>query len=399
VNTDGIVNDSLKYLMNTYTRFPIALVRGEGCRVWDAEGKEYIDFASGFGTTNFGHCHPKIVEAVKKQVSALIHVSNLYHIVPQTELAKLLVENSFADRVFFCNSGAEANEAAIKLARKYSMEKYGEERYEVISMKGSFHGRTMATLSATGQEKIWKGFEPKLSGFRYVPFDDIKETEKAVTDKTCAIIVEPIQGEGGVNVPREGYLKELRSLCDQHDLLLIVDEVQTGMGRTGKLFAYEHEDIAPDIMTLAKSMAGGMAMGAMLATEEIAGALGPGSHGSTFGGNPPVCAAGVAALKIIQEENLLENCRKIGAYFTKKLNTLKAKYGFIRDIRGRGLMIAFEIDFEGKEIVELCAKKGFIINCVQEKVLRFLPPLNIGEQEVDLLLDTLDEIFKGLTKK
>lgn len=398
MNTDGIVNDSLKYLMNTYTRFPIALVKGEGCRVWDAEGKEYIDFASGFGTTNFGHCHPKIVEAVKKQVSHLIHVANLYHIVPQTELAKLLVENSFADRVFFCNSGAEANEAAIKLARKYSMEKYGEERYEVISLKGSFHGRTMATLSATGQEKIWKGFEPKLAGFRYVAFDDMEEAEKAVTDKTCAVIVEPIQGEGGVNVPQEGYLKELRSLCDQHNLLLIVDEVQTGMGRTGKLFAYEHEGIEPDLMTLAKSMAGGMAMGAMLATEEVAGALGPGSHGSTFGGNPPVCAAGVAALKVIQEENLLENCQKISAYFMEKLNSLKAKYGFIRDIRGRGLMIAFEIDFEGKEIVELCAEKGFIINCVQDRVLRFLPPLNIGEQEVDLLIDTLDEIFKGLIK-
>jgi len=399
LKTEGIVNDSLKYLINNYARFPIALVRGEACRVWDADGREYIDFASGFGTTNLGHCHPKVVEAVQEQVKTLIHVSNLYHIPPQTELARLLVENSFADRVFFCNSGAEANEAAIKLARKYSSEKYGEERYDILSAKDSFHGRTMATLSATGQEKLWKGFEPKLSGFHYIPFNDIDAAKKAVTEKTCAVIVEPVQGEGGVNVPYPGYLKDLRSLCDENDILLIVDEVQTGMGRTGKLFAYEHEEMTPDIMALAKSLAGGVAIGAMLATEKIAAAFGPGSHGSTFGGNPLATAAGIAAMKAIKEENLLANCCRVGIYFMEKLEGLKSQYAFIKDIRGKGLMIGCELDFAGKEIVEKCAEKGFFINCTMDKVLRFLPPLVISEKEVDLLVSTLDEIFKGIREK
>lgn len=396
LDTNNIIKNSLRYLVNNYFRFPIVLVRGEGCRVWDVDGKEYIDFASGLGTTNLGHCHPKIIEAVKDQVETLIHISNFYHIVPQVEMAMLLVENSFADRVFFCNSGAEANEAAIKLARKYSRDKYGDQRYEVISTKGSFHGRTIASLSATCQEKLWKGFEPMLVGFQYVPFDNIEETEKAISDKTCAIIVEPIQGEGGVNIPSEGYLKKLRGLCDKNNLLLIFDEVQTGMGRTGKLFAYEHENVSPDIMTLAKSLGGGLPIGAMLATNDVAETFTPGSHGSTFGGNPLACAAGIAALKVILEENLLENSSKVGNYFIDRLKGLQMKYDFIKDLRGRGLMIGMEIDFEGKKIVELCAEKGFIINCTMERILRFLPPLMIGEKEVDLLIDMLNEIFKGL---
>jgi len=396
LDTNNIIKNSLRYLVNNYFRFPIVLVRGEGCKVWDVDGKEYIDFASGLGTTNLGHCHPKIIEAVKDQVETLIHISNFYHIVPQVEMAMLLVENSFADRVFFCNSGAEANEAAIKLARKYSRDRYGDQRYEVISTRGSFHGRTIASLSATCQEKLWKGFEPMLVGFQYVPFDNIEETEKAISDKTCAIIVEPIQGEGGVNIPSEGYLKKLRGLCDKNNLLLIFDEVQTGMGRTGKLFAYEHENVSPDIMTLAKSLGGGLPIGAMLATNDVAETFTPGSHGSTFGGNPLACAAGIAALKVILEENLLENCSKVGNYFIDRLKGLQMKYDFIKDLRGRGLMIGMEIDFEGKKIVELCAEKGFIINCTMERTLRFLPPLMIGEKEVDLLIDMLNEIFKGL---
>lgn len=396
MDTNNIIKNSLRYLVNNYFRFPIVLVRGEGCKVWDVDGKEYIDFASGLGTTNLGHCHPKIIEAVKDQVETLIHISNFYHIVPQVEMAMLLVENSFADRVFFCNSGAEANEAAIKLARKYSRDRYGDQRYEVISTRGSFHGRTIASLSATCQEKLWKGFEPMLVGFQYVPFDNIEETEKAISDKTCAIIVEPIQGEGGVNIPSEGYLKKLRGLCDKNNLLLIFDEVQTGMGRTGKLFAYEHENVSPDIMTLAKSLGGGLPIGAMLATNDVAETFTPGSHGSTFGGNPLACAAGIAALKVILEENLLENCSKVGNYFIDRLKGLQMKYDFIKDLRGRGLMIGMEIDFEGKKIVELCAEKGFIINCTMERTLRFLPPLMIGEKEVDLLIDMLNEIFKGL---
>ncbi|HUU49612.1 MAG TPA: acetylornithine transaminase [Nitrospinota bacterium] len=396
MDTNNIIKNSLRYLVNNYFRFPIVLVRGEGCKVWDVDGKEYIDFASGLGTTNLGHCHPKIIEAVKDQVETLIHISNFYHIVPQVEMAMLLVENSFADRVFFCNSGAEANEAAIKLARKYSRDRYGDQRYEVISTRGSFHGRTIASLSATCQEKLWKGFEPMLVGFQYVPFDNIEETEKTISDKTCAIIVEPIQGEGGVNIPSEGYLKKLRGLCDKNNLLLILDEVQTGMGRTGKLFAYEHENVSPDIMTLAKSLGGGLPIGAMLATNDVAETFTPGSHGSTFGGNPLSCAAGMAALKVILEENLLENSSKVGNYFIDRLKGLQMKYDFIKDLRGRGLMIGMEIDFEGKKIVELCAEKGFIINCTMERILRFLPPLMIGEKEVDLLIDMLNEIFKGL---
>jgi len=396
LDTNNIIKNSLRYLVNNYFRFPIVLVRGEGCKVWDVDGKEYIDFASGLGTTNLGHCHPKIIEAVKDQVETLIHISNFYHIVPQVEMAMLLVENSFADRVFFCNSGAEANEAAIKLARKYSRDRYGDQRYEVISTRGSFHGRTIASLSATCQEKLWKGFEPMLVGFQYVPFDNIEETEKTISDKTCAIIVEPIQGEGGVNIPSEGYLKKLRGLCDKNNLLLILDEVQTGMGRTGKLFAYEHENVSPDIMTLAKSLGGGLPIGAMLATNDVAETFTPGSHGSTFGGNPLSCAAGIAALKVILEENLLENSSKVGNYFIDRLKGLQMKYDFIKDLRGRGLMIGMEIDFEGKKIVELCAEKGFIINCTMERILRFLPPLMIGEKEVDLLIDMLNEIFKGL---
>lgn len=396
MDAKSIIKDSSKYLINNYSRFPIALVRGEGCKVWDVDEKEYIDFASGLGTTNLGHCHPKIIKAVRDQVETLIHVSNFYHIVPQVEMAVLLVKNSFADRVFFCNSGAEANEAAIKLARKYSIDKYGDQRYEVISTKGSFHGRTIASLSATGQEKLWRGFEPLLIGFQYVPFDNIEETEKAISDKTCAIIIEPIQGEGGVNIPSKGYLKRLRSLCDKNNLLLIFDEVQTGMGRTGKLFTYEYEDVAPDIMTLAKSLGGGLPIGAMLATNDVAETFTPGSHGSTFGGNPLACAAGTAALKIILEENLLENCCKVGSYFINRLKGLQLKYDFIKDLRGKGLMIGMEVDFDGREIVELCAEKGFIINCTMDRILRFLPPLMIDEKEVDLLVDILDEIFKGL---
>lgn len=396
MDTKSIVGDSKKYLINNYSRYPIALVRGEGFKVWDAEGKEYLDFASGLGTTSLGHCHPEVTRALEQQVKTLIHVSNFYHILPQTEMARLLVENSFAQKVFFCNSGAEANEAAMKLARKYSVENFGKERYEVITMKGSFHGRTMATLSATGQNKLWKGFEPILPGFQYVPFDDIEEVEKKVSKKTCAVIVEPIQGEVGVNVPHEGYLKSLRDLCDKNNLILIVDEVQTGMGRTGKLFAYEYEGIVPDIMTLAKSLGGGVAIGAMLATDKVGQAFSPGSHGSTFGGNPLACAAGKAALKALLKGNLLENCCKVGSYFMDRLSGLKSKYDFIKDLRGRGLMIGMEVDLDGREIVEACAKRGFIINCTMERVLRFLPPLMIGEKEVDLLVGALDEIFKGI---
>lgn len=391
-----LMDMSDKYIVNTYTRYPVVLVRGLGFKVWDTEDKEYIDFISGLGVNNVGHCHPKVVEAIKKQAETLIHVSNLYYIKSQAQLAKILVENSFADKCFFCNSGAEANEAAIKLARKSAKENFGSQKYEIITMKESFHGRTLATVTATAQEKFHKGFEPLLPGFKYVPYNDISSVEKSISKNTCAILVEPIQGEGGVNVPNDNYLKDLRKLCDDYNLLLIFDEVQTGMGRTGTLFAYEHSKIEPDIMTLAKSLGGGMAIGAMLAKEKVAQSFVPGSHASTFGGNPLASAAGVAAVTAIIEEGMLSKCQEAGRYFIKKLENLKGKYPFIKEVRGKGLMIGLELGFEGKEIVNTCLEKGFLINCTMGTVLRFLPPLIITEKEVDQLIATLDNIFKNL---
>ena len=384
-----------KYVASTYARYPIALVKGEGCIVWDSEGKKYYDFVSGLAVNNLGHSHPRIVEAIRRQVGELIHVSNLYHIPQQTELARMLVENSFADKVFFCNSGAEANEAAIKLTRRYYHDQGKEDRYEIITMTNSFHGRTIATITATGQKKFQKGFEPLLPGFKYVPFNDLSAVEGALTKNTCAVMVEPIQGEGGVNLPVEGYLKGLREICDAHNLLLIFDEVQTGIGRTGELFAYENYGVIPDIMTLAKSLGGGVAVGAMLAKGNIIKSFTPGTHAATFGGNPLACTAGIAALKTIMEGGILSNCKRVGAYFIERLMGLKERYSFILDIRGKGLMIGLELDFPGKDITIACMDKGFLINCTMEKVLRFLPPLIIGEREVDLLIDILDEIFRA----
>ncbi|MCS6926039.1 MAG: aspartate aminotransferase family protein, partial [Candidatus Binatia bacterium] len=290
-----IIALNTKYLCGTYPRFPVAFVRGQGCRLWDADGKPYLDFFSSLAVMNLGQCHPAVVKAVQEQVATLTHVSNLHHTLPQARLAELLCTHSFAEKVFFCNSGAEANEAAIKLARKFGAEKR-DGRYEILTALGSFHGRTMATVSATGQEKVRQGFAPLLEGFRYVPYDDLEAMETAVSDRTIAILVEPIQGEGGVHVPRLGYLKGLRELCDRRGLLLIFDEVQVGMGRTGTLFAYEHEGVAPDIMTLAKALGGGIPIGAMLTRAEIAESFTVGSHGSTFGGNAVACAAGLAVM-------------------------------------------------------------------------------------------------------
>ncbi len=290
---------SEKYIAHTYNRYPLLLVRGKGTRVWDLDGKEYLDFVAGLAVCNLGHCHPKVVKAIQDQAEKLIHVSNLYYIEPQIQLASLLCKHSFADKVFFCNSGAEANEGAMKLARKYAKEKIGEDRYEIITMERSFHGRTLATLTATAQEKFHKGYAPLMPGFKYVPFNDLKAVREAIDSKTCAVLLEPIQGEGGVNFPSEGYLKGLREICDEKGILLIFDEVQVGMGRTGKLFAYEHEGMKPDILTVAKSLAGGVPIGALLIRDEIAESFKPGDHASTFGGNPLATAAGVAALTAI----------------------------------------------------------------------------------------------------
>jgi predicted acetylornithine/succinylornithine family transaminase len=381
------------HIATTYGRTPIALVRGEGVRVWDADGKMYYDFLAGLGVNNLGHCHPRVVEAIRQQAGILLHVSNLYHIQPQIELADMLAQMSFADRSFFCNSGTESCEAALKLARKYSYDHFGPGRYEIITFENSFHGRTMGSLSATAQSKYQKGFEPLLDGFQYAPFDDLQALERMITPKTCAIMVEPVQGEGGVNVPSLGYLKGLRQLCEAHQLLLIYDEVQCGIGRTGTLFAYEHEGVPPDIMTLAKSLAGGVPIGALLAREEVASAFVPGTHAATFGGNPLATAAGVAALKAIHDDGMLENCQRVGAYFMDRLQGLQQRYSFIQEVRGRGLMLGIQLAFPGARFVNDCLDRGFLVNCTMDTVLRFLPPLIVTEAEVDLLLTTLDELF------
>ena len=382
-----------KHVMKTYGRYPIVAQRGEGCRLWDVDGKAYLDFLAGVAVNNLGHCHPKVVAALREQAGRLLHCSNFYHIPQQIELAEWLCEHSFADRVFFCNSGAEANEAAIKLARKHSSEKHGEDRFEVITALASFHGRTIATISATGQEKVKAGFTPMLDGFKHVPFADLEALRQAITPKACAIMLEPIQGEGGVNVPPPGYLKGVRDLCDEFDLLLIYDEVQVGCGRTGTLWAYEQEGIAPDILTLAKALAGGPPIGAMLTTEPLAEKLGPGTHGSTFGGNPFVCAAALAAIRTIANDGVLENCRAMGDYLTGQLETLQGKYTFIKEIRGRGLIIGMELDVEGGALVVKAMERGLLINCTVGNVLRFVPPLIVSRAEIDEAIGILDQVL------
>jgi predicted acetylornithine/succinylornithine family transaminase len=388
---------SEKYVANTYARYPILLVRGKGTRVWDLEGKEYLDFVSGLAVCNLGHCHPKVVKAIRDQAEKLIHVSNFYYIEPQIQLASLLCKHSFADKVFFCNSGAEANEGAIKLARKYAKEKTGENRYEIITMERSFHGRTLATLTATAQEKFHKGYEPLMPGFKYVPFSDIKAVKNAIDSKTCAVMVEPIQGEGGVNCPTEGYLKALREICDEKGLLLIFDEVQVGMGRTGKLFAYEHDGVEPDMLTLAKSLAGGVPIGALLIRKGIAESFKPGDHASTFGGNPLATAAGIAALTTILEEGMLENCQKVGEYFFSRLEKIGEKFSFIKEVRGKGLILGMELKIDGSSVVKEMMQRGILINCTMGNVLRFLPPLIVVKEEVDRVVETLEEVFKGIS--
>jgi acetylornithine/N-succinyldiaminopimelate aminotransferase len=381
-----------KYVARTYARIPIALVRGKGTRVWDADGKEYLDFLAGIAVNSLGHCHPAILRAIREQSKKLLHVSNLYHILPQSELARELCHHSFAERVFFCNSGAEANEAAIKLVRRYGLEKLGG-RYEILSTHNSFHGRTLATLTATGQEKIRAGYDPLPSGFRQVPYNDLTAIEEAIDEKkTAAVLVEPIQAEGGVNVPDEAYMRGLRELCDQRGILLILDEVQTGMGRTGKLFGYEHFAVKPDIMTLAKALGGGLPLGAMLASEEIANSFGPGSHASTFGGNPVACSAGLVVMQTLLS-GALENCRQMGNYFFRGLEALRKRFSFIREVRGKGLMIGMELEIEGSKIADSCMQEGLLLNCTAYKVLRFVPPLTIKKNEIDRGLDILEKVL------
>ena len=393
------IDRGLTNVAATYGRYPLVADCGEGSWLLDIDGKQYLDFLAGVAVNNLGHCHPKVVEAIQQQAGKLLHCSNFYHIPQQIELAELLCQHSFGDRVFFCNSGAEANEAAIKLVRKYSCENHSPERNEVITAVASFHGRTLAGISATGQDKVKEGFAPMLPGFKHVPFGDFEALRAAVGPNTCAIMLEPVQGEGGVNIPPAGYLQSVRELCDANQLLLIFDEVQVGCGRTGSLFAYQQEGVEPDVMTLAKALAGGPPIGAMISREKHAVALGPGTHGSTFGGNPLLAAAALAAMKVYLEDDVLENCRKMGSYLRGKLEELQDKFDFIVDVRGRGLILGLEMNIEGGEMVKTALERGLLINCTVGKVLRFVPPLTVSQDEIDQMLKILTGIFDEYQEK
>jgi predicted acetylornithine/succinylornithine family transaminase len=385
-----------RVVMNTYGRQPLVLVRGEGCRVWDDEGIEYLDFVAGLAVCNLGHAHPAVARAASEQLSRLVHVSNIYHTTPMVELAEDLVCLSFADRVFFCNSGTEAMEGAIKLCRRSSTARFGPERHKIICMLNSFHGRTLGSLSATGQKKFWQGFEPLVPGFVFVPFNDLPALKAAVDDTVCGIILEPVQGEGGVNLADPAYLTAVRELCDQHEILLVFDEVQCGLGRTGRLFAYEYSGVAPDIMALAKALAGGLPMGALLATEEAAQGFAPGTHASTFGGGPVIAAAARASLKILSDFSFLKKVREKGAYVKEKLHDLKSLLPIIEEVRGVGLMWGIQLTRDGMPVVGACRERGLLVNCTQGNVIRLLPPLVVEKEELDRGLEILTQALKAM---
>lgn len=390
-----IMSMGQQYVMNTYGRLPMALVKGEGAWVWDADGRQFLDFVGGLAVNSLGHAHPKVAEAVCQQVKKLIHCSNIYWIEQQVKLAKVLVENSCADKAFFCNSGGEANEGAIKLARKYAKIHMGPDKYEIITATNSFHGRTLATITATGQSKYQKGFAPLPEGFRYVPYNDLAALAEGIGPHTCAIMLEPVQGEGGVIPATPEYLAGVGALCREKGLLLIFDEVQCGLGRTGKFLAYQHYQVEPDIITLAKALAGGFPIGAMLAKDHVAAAFQPGDHASTFGGNPLACAAALAAMETLLQDGVLENARQVGQYFADKLKQLAGKYDFVKEVRGLGLILGMELTIEGKDIVARCLEQGLLINCTNVNVLRFLPPLIITENEVDQAIAILDKAMQS----
>ena len=393
---EEIVKLTAKHVAQTYGRFPIVLTKGKGTQVWDRSGKRYIDFVAGLAVDNLGHCHPQIVKAIREQAGKLLHVSNLYHIETQSLLAEELCKHSFADKFFFCNSGTEANEAAIKLARRVSFDKGHKNRSEIIAMKNSFHGRTLGSMAATGQVKIHHGFSPLPSGFKHVPFNDAEAARKAVTSKTCAILVEPIQGEGGVNIPNRQYLRELKQLCIEKELLLIFDEVQTGFGRTGGLFAYQTFGVKPDVFILAKALGGGVPIGAIGATNKIMKSFVPGTHAATFGGNPLSCAAALASLKILTSKGFLEKTKETAAYFRIRLDELGKQYEVIDNVRSRGMMLAVTLNKPAAPIIMDCMEKGYLINCVQINTLRFIPPLIVTKKEIDGLIKTLSQSLKKL---
>ena len=391
------IGRSDKVFIKTYSRFPTVLVKGEGCMLEDADGRKFLDFLAGIAVCSLGHCHPEVTRAICEQAAKLVHVSNLFHTQPQTELAELLVAHSFADRVFFGNSGAEANEAAIKLARKYS----GEGRFEIISLAGSFHGRTLATVAATGQTRFHEGFEPLPAGFLHAEFGDVTALEKRISPQTCAILCEPLQGESGVRPLQKEYLAKIRQLCDDNGLLLIFDEVQTGIGRTGTLFAYEQLGVVPDILTSAKALANGLPIGAMLTTDKISASFTVGSHASTFGGNPVAAAAAVATVNVMLADGFLAGVRSKGEYLAEKLTDLAAKYPqFATGQRGLGLLQGLVLTDagieQGQAIVQKLFERGVLINFAGNAVLRFIPPLVVSRDQIDILIRELDRVFAEL---
>ena len=384
-----------KYVIANYGRLPKAIVRGEGNYLFDAEGNKILDMFPGWAVSGIGHCHPRVVKAIQDQAAELLHIDNTFYIPQQGKLAQLLSERAFGGKSFFCNSGAEANEAAMKLARRHTP----KEKYKFITAEHSFHGRTFAAVTATGQPKYHDGFLPMLPGFKYVPFNDVAALEAAFDDETAAVMLEPIQGEGGVNVASAEYLGEVRRLCDQYGAVMILDEVQTGLGRTGKWFGYQHYDIEPDIITLAKALGGGVAIGAMMAKEDIAASLVPGTHASTFGGNPLACAAGVAVIEAIEEEGLLENAKEMGQYVREKFAALKEKFSIIDHVRGKGLMIGIQLTADGAGIVSKCLEKGLRINCTQQTVLRFMPSMTVTTDQIDQAMEIIESVLNEENEK
>jgi acetylornithine/N-succinyldiaminopimelate aminotransferase len=378
-----------KYVIANYGRLPRVMVKGEGCYVYDADGNKILDMFPGWAVSGIGHCHPKVVDAIRKQVGQLIHIDNTFYSEPQGKLAKLLSDRAFGGKCFFCNSGAEANEAALKLARLHT----AAGKYKFITCEGSFHGRTFATVTATAQPKYHEGFLPLLPGFTYIPFNDVAALKAAFTDEVAAVMVEPIQGEGGINVATPEFLGAIRELCDQHEAIMILDEVQTGIGRTGKWFGYQHFDVEPDIITMAKTLGGGTAIGAMMARPQIAASLVPGKHASTFGGNCLACVAAIATIEAIEEEHLLEHTIEMGRYAQEKLGRLKDKHSIIDHVRGKGLMIGIQLTGPGAGIVAKCLEKGLRINCTHDTVIRFLPPMIVTKEQLDLAIDIFDSVL------
>jgi len=391
---DSWITRAERRLMPTYGRLPVSFVRGEGCRLWDDAGHRYLDLAAGIGCCCLGHGEPRLAEAIGEQAARLIQVSNLYYTEPMVAVAEQLCAHSFGERVFFCNSGAEANEGAIKLARKRSRDRFGPGRYRILAFYGSFHGRTLATLSATGQTKVWKGFEPTVEGFDFADYGDLASVEAALTDAHCAVLVEPIQGEGGVVVPPAGFLEGLRQLCNQRDLTLIFDCVQTGMGRTGKLFCHQHEGVTPDVMTLAKGLGGGVPIGAIVATEAAGTVLTPGTHASTFGGNPLVCAAARAVLEALTEGGVVTNAAARGAQLFDGLAVIASRNEAIREVRGRGLMVGVALDRPVAPILDRLREAGIIALPAGPQILRLLPPLVISEAEVEEALAAIAAVLE-----